>query len=379
MSDTLSGRLWSNDPESRGSEVGFLTRDQSRLPLAAIGTPENASSVETKHVRFIDLFCGLGGFRIAMEAASNQLGVTSECVFSSDFDRDSQQMYMSHFGEVPVGDITDVDEKSIPDHEVLFAGFPCQAFSIMGQSKGFEDTRGTLFFDVARILNARKPRAFVLENVRGLVSHDHGRTIQVIMSTLRELGYASEYRILNALDFGLPQKRERTIIVGFLEGYGNSFSWPKAAQVNGPSLDEVLEADEFVDDSYFASKKIRESRLKAVAGKTMPPGRSIWHENKSGNVSPLNHSCALRAGASYNYLLVDGIRRLTPREMMRLQGFPEDYKIVVGYQAMRKLAGNSVPVPMIRSVISNVLLGLDLRSSATSMFGSVQQSLLGEI
>ena len=310
-----------------------------------------------------------------MESASSMAGTSSQCVFSSDFDADAQEMYASYFGETPVGDITKVEAEEIPDHDLLFAGFPCQAFSIMGQSKGFEDTRGTLFFDVARILSFHKPKAFVLENVRGLVGHDGGRTLKTIMATLDELNYVAEYRVLNALDYGLPQKRERVLIVGFRREITHGFEWPQPLTSGWTSLEDVLEDDQDVHSSFLVSDKIRESRMAAVYGKSVPPGRSIWHENKSGNVSPLPYSCALRAGASYNYLLVDGIRRLTPREMMRLQGFPEDYDTVVSYQAMRKLTGNSVPVPMIRSVVSKVLAGLDEIRVRSSTFGSIQETL----
>lgn len=324
-------------------------------------------------IRYVDLFCGIGGFRVAIESAAQVESYSAECVFSSDFDPDAQKMYSAHFGETPIGDITQVDAASIPPHDLLFAGFPCQAFSIMGQSKGFEDTRGTLFFDVARILFEHRPTAFVLENVRGLVSHDKGRTLQRIMETLRDLGYVTEFRVLNALDFGLPQKRERIIIVGFRSDVPHSFEWPMPIITPRVRLDDVLEADEHVSSSFFVSPGIRESRLAAVQGKKIPNGRSIWHENKSGNVSPLDFSCALRAGASYNYLLVDGIRRLTPREMMRLQGFPENYEIVVSYQAMRKLTGNSVPVPLVKAVLSNLLRALKGQVAKDPMFGSEQQ------
>ena len=217
-----------------------------------------------------------------------------------------------------------------------------------------------MFFDVARILKEKRPPAFVLENVKQLRGHDSGRTLEVIINTLLELGYWVDYRILNALDFGVPQKRERILIVGFLDGTQHGFQWPKPTVSEYAKLEDVLEDDHLVPEEYFASQKIARSRKMAVKGKKLPKGRSIWHENKSGNISALPYSCALRAGASYNYLLVDGVRRLTMREMLRLQGFPEKYKIVCNYSETRKQAGNSVPVPMITAVLKQVVAVMKL-------------------
>ena len=178
--------------------------------------PKSNITVYPKPLRYIDLFCGIGGFRYASKGAFDKLGINGKCVFSSDIDKYAQQAYEANFGEKPVGDITKVDAESIPDFDLLFGGFPCQAFSICGLMKGFEDkTRGTLFFDIARIIKEKQPQAFVLENVKNLASHDGGKTLQTILETLRdELGYHVDYHLLNALDFGLPQKRERIIIVG---------------------------------------------------------------------------------------------------------------------------------------------------------------------
>ena len=298
-------------------------------------------------LRFIDLFCGLGGFRVAFEQACEEQGQESDCVFSSDIDPWAQQSYAANFGHRPVGDITQVHEADVPDHDILFAGFPCQAFSIMGRMKGLADTRGTLFFDVARILEEKRPQAFVLENVKQLVGHDKGRTLKVILKTLRDLGYHVHYQVLNALDYGLPQKRERILIVGHRDPIPFAFPQPLDHYI---PLSEILEAD--VDDRHFASEHIRAKRLASHIPQEQP---AIWHENKSGHISSYPYSCALRAGASYNYLLVDGERRLTPREMLRLQGFPDSYKIVVSDSQARKQAGNSVPVNMIHAVLSQLL------------------------
>ncbi|WP_426984063.1 DNA cytosine methyltransferase [Brevibacillus borstelensis] len=300
-------------------------------------------------VRFIDLFCGIGGFRTAAEQAIASRGFKSECVFSSDIDVFAQKAYEANYGEKPVGDITKVNEKDIPDHDLLLAGFPCQPFSIIGEMKGLEDTRGTLFFDIARILKEKKPQAFILENVKQLAGHDKGRTMKIILSVLTNLGYTVEYKVLNALNFGLPQKRERVFIVGYLGLMTSPFPWMKEKLPMKP-LSEILEQE--VSPKHYVSESIRKKRLAAHTPKHYP---SIWHENKSKNITSYPYSCALRANASYNYLLVNGERRLTPREMLRLQGFPDSFKIVVSDAQTRKQAGNSLPIPVARSVIEQML------------------------
>ncbi len=304
-------------------------------------------SYNNKNIKFIDLFAGIGGFRYAIQQSAQSLGFDAECVFTSEFDKACQQSYFANFGEMPSGDITKIDAASVPDHDILLAGFPCQPFSIIGHMRGFEDTRGTLFFDIARILEAKKPSMFVLENVKLLVGHDKGATLRRIMETLEDLGYHAAFKVFNALNFGLPQKRERVFIVGFKEPC--FFEWPMPSAPMRP-LSDLLEKN--VPKEYYASEYIRAKRLKK---KTPTKELTIWHENKSGNISAYPFSCALRAGASYNYLLVNGERRLTSREMLRLQGFPESFKIVCSYGQTRKQAGNSLPVPMARAVIQQVL------------------------
>lgn len=307
-------------------------------------------AVSRKNLRFIDLFCGIGGFRLAAETVASEQRMLPECVFSSDIDTDAQTAYEANFGERPTGDITQVVAEDVPDHDLLLGGFPCQAFSICGHGRGFEDTRGTLFFDVARILNTKKPAAFVLENVKRLRSHDEGRTLAKIMETLAELGYHAEWRVLNALDFGVPQRRERIFIVGFRKPL--RMDWPTGGVLMKPLL-EVLEDD--VPPFYWASEKVRASRMERRLGKQQYDEPTIWHENKAGNISAYPYSCAMRAGASYNYLLVNGERRLTEREMLRLQGFPDSYKVACGYGATRKQAGNSVAVPCVTAVVRAAL------------------------
>jgi DNA (cytosine-5)-methyltransferase 1 len=298
-------------------------------------------------LRFIDLFAGIGGFRYAMRNACEEFGAKVECVFTSEIDKECRKVYKENFGDTPHGDITKIPAESIPGHDILLAGFPCQPFSIIGQMKGFDDTRGTLFFDIARILKEKKPSAFVLENVKLLVGHDKGKTLKKILKTLKDLGYHTTYKVLNALDFGLPQKRERVFIVGFRKPC--FFQWPLGKMTMKP-LNEILEKN--VPKKYFASEHIRKKRL----SKQKPTKEhTIWHENKAGNISAYPFSCALRAGASYNYLLLNGERRLTSREMLRLQGFPEQFKIVCSYAQTRKQVGNSLPVPVAQAVIKNTI------------------------
>lgn len=301
--------------------------------------------MNTGHFTFIDLFAGIGGIRIAFER------VGGRCVFSSEWDKFAQDTYEANFGERPEGDITKISSEKIPKHDILAAGFPCQPFSIIGEQKGFSDTRGTLFFEIERILGYHKPHAFLLENVKQLVSHDKDRTFKVILENLQNLGYFVHWVILNSLDFGVPQKRERVFMVGFLKNY--DFQFPKKGTLS-LTLEDILEKDEDVDPKHFASKRIQEQRMEKVNGKNIfyP---SIWHENKGGNIGIHPFSCALRAGASYNYLLVNGVRRPTPRENLRLQGFPDSFKIVVPDSQIRKQAGNSVTIPVVEAVARRML------------------------
>lgn len=299
-----------------------------------------------KKLKFIDLFAGIGGIRLPFD----ELGY--ENVFSSEFNEAACKTYEANFGHRPSGDITKIKSEDIPPHDLLLAGFPCQAFSIMGLKKGFEDTRGTLFFEVERIVRHHKPKVILLENVKQLVTHDKGKTFNVIINRLANLGYYLKWKVLNALDFGLPQKRERIIIVGFLDELPScffNFNFNKIPY----NLDSVLESDEEVDSSLFASERIQKKRKEKVKDKIIfyP---SIWHENKVGNISVLDYACALRAGASYNYLLVNGYRRPSSRELFRFQGFPDSFKIVVSHQEVRKQTGNSVPVPLIRAVAHKI-------------------------
>lgn len=281
-------------------------------------------------------------------------------MFSSEFDNNACKTYEANFGERPAGDITKIDAKDIPDFDILLAGFPCQAFSIIGKKEGFDnETCGTLFFEVERILKAKRPKAFMLENVRNLVAHDKGKTYQVIRTHLEALGYNVYAKVLNALDYGVPQKRERIIIVGFKDNI--MFTFPDPVPVSQrKKLADVLETN--VDSKYYVKDSIRESRLMRLKDPDYPKPY-ISHENMAGSVTPHPYSSCLRAGASANYILINDERRPTERELLRLQGFPEDFKIVVPYGHIKHQTGNSVAVPVISAVAKQMVDLLDRKDS----------------
>lgn len=336
------------DEDFTDEYVAEVAEDPTRYNLFSDFYNVPFPNPQSKGRTLIDLFAGIGGIRLPF----NELGY--RCVFSSEWDKHAQRTYLANFGEMPFGDITkETTKKYIPEHfDLLLAGFPCQAFSIMGKMKGFFDTRGTMFFEVATILERHRPEAVLLENVKQLTTHDHGKTFSTILRILGELGYYVKWKVLNALDFGLPQKRERVIIVGFRSQQRcNAFNFD--FEKKNYNLKDILEEDNKVDSSLFASDMILEKRQKQTEGKKIfyP---SIWHENKAGNVSVLDYACALRTGASYNYLLVNGKRRPSSRELLRLQGFPDNYRIAVSHGEIRKQTGNSVAVPMIREIAKKI-------------------------
>jgi len=297
---------------------------------------------QSNALKCADLFCGIGGFHVA--AANLGLNV----VFACDIDDEARKAYKHNFGAWPSGDIVAIPSLDIPDHDILLAGFPCQPFSIIGNKLGTDDPRGTLYKEILRIAQDKRPKGLVIENVKQLATAQRGAVLKGIIDPLKEMGYTTDWRILNALNLGLPQKRERTIIVATLEPF-DEFPWP-TGKIEPTPLAKILEANP--DPKHFVSERIRAKRH-AVHQSTAKP--SIWHENKGGHISSYEWSCALRAGASYNYLLVDGERRLTPREMLRLQGFPDSFEIVCNDSQTKKQAGNAVPVPMAEVTIKGVL------------------------
>ncbi len=303
--------------------------------------------VDWNNFLFIDLFAGIGGIRLGFES------VGGKCVFSSEFDEDACTTYVANFAEHPHGDITKIAANSIPDFDVLLAGFPCQSFSIIGKKEGFaNETCGTLFFDIERILKEKRPSAFLLENVRNLVAHDGGNTFNVIKSHLEALGYHVFYKVLNSINYGVLQSRQRIYIVGFLDDV--DFHFPSPSNVV-KTLEDVLEVN--VDKKYYVKDSIKQSRLARLKDKNYPKPY-ISHENISGSVTPHPYASTLRAGASANYILINDERRPTEREMLRFQGFPDTFKIVLPYSKIKKQCGNSVSVPVITAIAEQMVRAL---------------------
>ena len=316
---------------------------------------------------FIDLFAGIGGMRLAYE------NVGGRCVYSNEWNKYSQQTYYANFGEQPEGDITKVDAKTIPDHDILVAGFPCQPFSIAGVSKkislgrktGFEDkTQGTLFFDVCRILKEKRPKAFMLENVKNLKSHDKGRTFKTILESLDELKYKVFFAVLDGQNF-VPLHRERIIIVGFdMERYGDDIEFDfDITPVNPkPVMRDILEKK--VDDKYTLSDNLW-TYLQNYAAKHRAAGNGFGY-----GIAPLDgvsRTISARYHKDGSEILIaqkgKNPRRLTPRECARLQGFPESFVIPVSDTQAYRQFGNSVVVPLIENVAKLIVEKIDLLES----------------
>ena len=316
--------------------------------------------------KFIDLFAGIGGFRLAMQ----NLG--GKCVFSSEIDKYAQKTYQLNFDDMPHGDITQINEKNIPDHDVLCAGFPCQAFSIAGRRGGFNDTRGTLFFDVARIIKEKQPKAFFLENVKGLISHEKGKTFATILHTLREdLGYfVPNPKIINAKDFGVPQNRERIFIVGFhKDTLITDFDYPKPTGEKILFEDiresDVVETKYYLSNQYLQTLKNHKSRheskgngfgysivpndgiANAIVVGGMGKERNLVYDDRITDFTP---TTKIKSEVNREY-----IRKMTPREWARLQGYPDNYKIEVADVHAYKQFGNSVAVPAIQATANKIL------------------------
>ena len=323
--------------------------------------------------RFIDLFAGIGGMRIAYERAG------AHCVYSNEWNKYSQQTYYANFGVQPDGDITKVDAASIPDHDILVAGFPCQPFSIAGVSKkqslgratGFEDkTQGTLFFDICRILKAKRPKAFMLENVKNLCSHDKGRTFRVIQESLKELNYRIFFQILDGKSY-VPQHRERIVIVGFdMERYGDikEFDFKFAPVERLPVVCDILEKD--VAEKYTLSDKLW-NYLQNYAAKHKEAGNGFGY-----GIAPLDgitRTISARYYKDGSEILIaqsgKNPRRLTPRECARLQGFPDSFKIPVSDTQAYKQFGNSVVVPLMEQVAKKVVAKLEEMDNTTHAKG----------
>lgn len=341
-----------------------LLFEVSNVPFT---TPENYT------FKFIDLFAGIGGFRLAMQ----NLG--GKCIFTSEWDKEAQKTYRANFGEIPFGDITkDQTKKFIPnDFDMLCAGFPCQAFSIAGKRGGFEDTRGTLFFDVAEIIKRKKPKAIFLENVKGLRNHDKGKTLETILNVLRnDLGYfVPEPQIINARNYGVPQNRERIFIVGFSKETGiNEFEYPKPLKKTVKFADikekKVPPTKFFLSTQYLKTLHSHKERhaskgngfgfeiipddgiANAVVCGGMGRERNLVIDKRITDFTPTTH---IKGEVNR-----EGIRKMTPREWARLQGFPDKFAIPVADASAYKQFGNSVAVPAIQATAEQILKALKI-------------------
>lgn len=295
-----------------------------------------------KTYKFIDLFAGIGGIRTGFQEIFND---EAEFVFSSEIDKFAQTTYFQNYNEMPFGDITKIEAHEIPPFDILLGGFPCQPFSHAGLKKGFDDTRGTLFFDIARIVKHHLPSVVFLENVKGFRNHDKGNTFQVVKNTLEDLGYKVFTEVLNAKDFGLPQNRERIYIIAF-QNNEIDFKFP-SKMMHDVSLGNILETN--VDEKYTISDKLWAGHQR----------RKLEHISKGNGFgySIFNHESKYTSTISARYykdgseILIEqpnkNPRKLTPREACRLQGFPENFKIVVSDVQAYKQFGNSVAVPVI--------------------------------
>ncbi len=312
---------------------------------------ENAVATSPRKFRFIDLFAGIGGIRLGFES------IGGECVFSSEWDLQAQKTYQANFHEIPHGDITKIAPTEIPHFDFLLAGFPCQPFSQAGLKKGFEDTRGTLFFNIAKIVEHHKPRVVFLENVKNLAGHDKGRTLKVILQTLEGLGYKVFHQVLNAKDFGLPQNRARIYIIGFLDEVDFHFPTPSKKQVKvGDVLDAQVDAKYTISDRLWAG---HQRRKKEHLEKGNGFGYALFNHN-----SPYTSTISARYYKDGSEILIDqgdhNPRKVTPREAARLQGFPESFIIPVSDTQAYKQFGNSVAVPVIKAIAKQIAKAINL-------------------
>lgn len=317
--------------------------------------------------RFIDLFAGIGGFRIGFERKG------FECVFSSEKNKYCQEVYEANFGEIPFGDITAIDPKNIPDFEVLLGGFPCQPFSISGKKQGFKDTRGTLFFDICRIIEEKQPKVVVLENVKHLIHHDGKRTLKTILSSLKELGYNVSHKILNAKDFGLPQNRERIFIIGCKKSF---FDFNKLKKLPTPQLKEFLDKEgdfEFLEKSEYTlidSPKKQATGLMFVGYRN----KNMWKTGVRPNTEHLSrvHRQPNRiysvegvhptipsqetSGRFFIYLPeLDKVRKLSIKECYRIMGYPKDFIKHDRVGERYKQIGNSVAISVIEAIAEQII------------------------
>lgn len=310
-----------------------------------------------KGYTFIDLFAGIGGFRLALESFG------ARCVYSNEWDKYAQETYELNFNEIPDGDITQVDEKDIPNHDILCAGFPCQAFSISGKQKGFEDSRGTLFFNVARIVKEKRPMVVFLENVKNFATHDGGNTLKVVKETMQGLGYSFDYDVLNPIHYGMPQKRERIYMVCFREDVGReAFAFPKPFKLdryvedfllpNEEVLDYVIERDDLVLNDKAQTTENSNSTIRVgTVGKGGQGERIYSPKGIAITLSAYGGGVFSKTGG---YLIDGKTRKLHPRECARLMGFPDNYKLNPNKNQAYKQLGNSVVVDVLQLITKQI-------------------------
>lgn len=302
---------------------------------------------------FIDLFAGLGGFRLALES----LG--AKCVYSNEWDEPVRKVYAKNFGDIPEGDITQVDERLIPDHDILCAGFPCQAFSISGKQRGFEDSRGTLFFDVARIVKEKKPKIVFMENVKNFATHDRGHTLEVVQATMEELGYTFNYKVLNAVNYGVPQKRERIYMVCFRKDLQvENFKYPKPFPLTRHVEDFLLEDEEMVKDLFVERPDMyfNDTVDDKYSDKTIRLG--IVNKGGQGeriySIKGIAITLSAYGGGIFaktgGYFINGRSRKLHPRECARIMGYPDTYKICESSNQAYKQFGNSVVIDVLQFI-----------------------------
>lgn len=308
---------------------------------------------------FIDLFAGIGGFRIALQ------NMGGECIFSSEFDAEAQRTYFANYGEMPFGDITKIDERCIPTHDILCAGFPCQPFSISGKRLGFEDTRGTLFFDIARIAKEKQPPVLFLENVKNLLSHNRGETIKQMMCILDDIGYDTQIKLLNAARYGVPQHRERVYIIGLRKDMAHDkFVYPAPLDlpvyienIVDENKEAVEEATIHREDIEFWPNDGREKNaLRPIRVGTVNKGGQGERIYSRKGVGITLSAYGGGAGAKTGLYKIDGqVRRLTPRECARLQGFPEEFIIPINRNTAYKQFGNSVSINVLQCIVKSII------------------------
>lgn len=313
-------------------------------------------SIEKEYLKdwtFIDLFAGLGGFRLALES----LG--ARCVYSNEWDSSVQKVYSENFGDMPDGDITQVNEKDIPDHDILCAGFPCQAFSISGKQRGFEDSRGTLFFDVARIVKEKKPKIVFMENVKNFATHDNGKTLKVVQETMEELGYKFYQRVLNSVDYGVPQNRERIYMVCFRKNVENNiFKFPTAFKLTRHLEDFLLKDSLATENLYVDRPDIYYNDVQDNVYSNRPIRLGTVNKGGQGERIYSTKGIAITFSAygggvfakTGGYLVDGKPRKLHPRECARLMGYPDTYKISDKANQAYRQFGNSVVVDVLQYI-----------------------------